>query len=145
MAPQTPTWQPLSALPMIAAHIDAWRAENDEQYHTLLAAADRPHIFDDTLIQRLDGVYTDQAGDIGLFAEPLDRWSQEPLSSPQRREIARLRVQLQHISQRTAEILAFAAPPKTTLSKKSSPKATLNWRWTCSPASSSSELPNRLR
>jgi hypothetical protein len=58
-----PTWHPLGDLPLIASLIDGTLAETQEQYQNLLAAKDRPHMLDTPLVERLEAVYTVQAGD----------------------------------------------------------------------------------
>lgn len=87
---QTPTWRPLSDLPLIASLIDGALADTQEQYQNLLAAKDRPHVLDTALVERVEEVYTTQAEDFWLFEEQLTRWRREPLSDAQAREIARL-------------------------------------------------------
>ena len=107
-----PTWRPLSDLPLIAVMIDGTLAETQEQYQNLLTAKDRPHVLDTPLVERVEAVYTTQAGDFWLYEEQLARWRRESLSDAQAREIARLEGQLGELRTVNDRILALAAELK---------------------------------
>ena len=68
----------------------------------------QPHVLDDYTVGRVIKVYTDQAGDVGLYAEQLSRWSGLNLTASQRREVARLSDQIPRIRERISAILALA-------------------------------------
>ena len=52
----TPEWQPIERLPLIAEMIDGYLADAQEQEQTLREAKQRPHVFDDALVDRIDKV-----------------------------------------------------------------------------------------
>ena len=111
MSEQSPpkvNWQPISALPLIAALIDGLLEEAEQQYENLQSCRPQPHVLDDYTVGRLIKVYTDQAGDVGLYAAQLSRWSGLNLTPSQRREVARLSGQIPRIRERISAILALA-------------------------------------
>jgi hypothetical protein len=48
----SPTWQPLSALPLIGSLIEGMLQEAEEHYQTLQKARPRPHVLDDDTVLR---------------------------------------------------------------------------------------------
>jgi len=100
-------WQPISALPLIASLIDGLLDEAEQQYENLQSCR-KPHVLDDYTVGRVIKVYTEQAGDVGLYAEQLSRWSGLNLTPSQRREVARLSEQIPRIRERISAILALA-------------------------------------
>ncbi len=109
----TPNWQPITALPTIASLIDGMLHETEVQYETLLKAKDRPHVLDDATVARVVEVYTKQSDDHWLFDEQLTRWDKSKLSPPQRKEVARLRKQVERLRGVCTSILDLAAELKT--------------------------------
>lgn len=106
---QTPAWQPIGRLPLIAQHIDGWRAAVNEQYEeTLQGARDRPYVLDDYTVTRATQVFTTQRDDLWVFEEQVRRWRSGPLTPAQRREVERLIGQLRYIRQQVTAILALA-------------------------------------
>ncbi len=101
-------WQPISALPLIASMIDGLLDEVEQQYENLQSCRPQPHVLDDYTVGRVIKVYTDQAGDVGLYAEQLSRWSGLNLTPSQRREVVRLSEQIPRIRERISAILALA-------------------------------------
>lgn len=106
---QTPTWRPLGDLPLIASMIDGMLADTQEQYQNLLAVKDRPHVLDTPLVERIEAVYTTQAGDFWLYEEQLAHWRRESLSEAQGREITRLEERFGELRAVNDRILALAA------------------------------------
>jgi hypothetical protein len=65
-------------------------------------------VLDDYSVGRVIKVYTEQAHDVGLYAEQLSRWNRLNLTPPQRQEVARLSQRIPRIRYRISAILAFA-------------------------------------
>jgi hypothetical protein len=84
----------------------------EEQYENLQSCRTQPHVLDDYTIGRVIEVYTEQARDVGLYAEQLSRWSRLNLMSSQRQEVARLSQEIPRIRKRISAILALAAELK---------------------------------
>ena len=93
--------------------IDGALAETQEQYQTLLEAKPRPHVLDDYTVGWVTKVYGDQRQDVSLYAEQLARWANEPLTTAQRDQLARLQAQVKKLGEVTAAILSLAQELKT--------------------------------
>ncbi|MBR8834391.1 MAG: hypothetical protein DSM106950_10245 [Stigonema ocellatum SAG 48.90 = DSM 106950] len=104
---QTPNWQPLTQLPLIAQMIDGELAETETQYQNLQAAKSRPHILDDYTVGRLVEVFGKRQEFFEIYAEQLARWKAENLNATQKKEIDRLEGQLKKLRGANAEILAL--------------------------------------
>ena len=92
--PDTPQWQPLSALAQIARDIDEQFANTREQYDTLLDARDRPHVLDDAIVTRFIRLITDELEFLPVYREQLARWYKVRPNSMQFLELDRLTHQL---------------------------------------------------
>ena len=103
-----PQWQPLSQLPFIASIIDEELEGVEEQWETLQEGRGRPHVFDDTLVDRIEQVYGEMLEDHWLWPEQLRRWSQIRLTAAQKAEIERLKGQADKLKATLELILAFA-------------------------------------
>lgn len=103
-----PTWQPLSALPMIATLITEMLHDAQEHYATLKEAEDKPHVLDDAIVHRVIRVHTDQLEDCVLFEEQLTRWKQLPLMDDQARQIVTAEHHVRQLRQVLTEILSLA-------------------------------------
>jgi hypothetical protein len=107
-SPPKVNWQPISALPLIASMIDGLLDEAEQQYENLESCRPQPHVLDDYTVGRVIKVYTEQAGDVGLYAEQLARWNRLNLTPSQRQEVARLSGQIPKVRERISAILALA-------------------------------------
>ena len=104
----TPTWQPITQLPLIASLIDGMLESAEEQYQTLQEARPEPHVLDDYTVGRVVEVFTTQRDDLWVFEEQLQRWNAQRLTDAQRREVSRLHGQLEQLRQVITTILALA-------------------------------------
>src|SRR5207253_1891977 len=104
----TPHWRPVAQMPLIATAIDGMLEGADEQYQTLQPARSRPYVLDDATVGRLIKVFTEQRDMLWVFEEQLHRWEAEDLTDAQRREVRRLRGQLERLRQVIAAILELA-------------------------------------
>ncbi len=105
---ETPHWQPISALPMIASLIDGMVTDTTEQWETLQLAKDRPHVLDSALVERIQRAYSEQLDTSELFKEQLIRWQNEQLSTAQANEISRLQGQVEKLRTNLSHILGLA-------------------------------------
>ncbi len=108
MTPPTPTWQPITQLPLIASLIDGMLEAAKENYQSLQQASSKPHVLDDATVERVINVYTTQRYDLWLFEEQTRRWMAEPLAAAQRQEVNRLKDQVAQLREVLVEILALA-------------------------------------
>ena len=104
----TPTWQPITQLPLIGSLIDGMLESAEEQYQTLQQARRKPHVLDDYTVGRVVEVFTTQRDDLWLFEEQLHRWNAQNLTDARRREVSRLSGQLEQLRQVITTILALA-------------------------------------
>ena len=58
-----PTWQPISALPLVATAIAGMLEGTWEQYRLLLEARQRPYVLDDDTVARMRRVFGARAED----------------------------------------------------------------------------------
>ena len=105
---QEPTWQPIEALPMVAALIDGELEACQDQYRTLLEDESRPYALDDATVARVARVYGVAAADLWLYDTQLGRWGQEDLTSAQHAEVERLRQQVVALHEVVEALLALA-------------------------------------
>lgn len=104
----TPTWQPISKLPLIAWAIDGMAESAEEQLADLRQVETRPHVLDLPTVDRVIQVYTEQQGDLWLYREQLTRWGKLALTEVQRAEMARLEQRLATLGAHIEAILALA-------------------------------------
>lgn len=106
---QEPHWNPISRLPLIATAIDGMLELAQEQHSTLLQARERPYVLDDYTVGRVTSVFTQQANDLWLYEEQLERWKKDALTAPQRQEVERLVGQMTSLREVITAILTLAA------------------------------------
>lgn len=90
-----PHYHPISALPMIAAHIGSWLPQVLRREQQFGSAAAGP--LDEALVVETLRVYADMKADLPLFEEQLRRWRIGPLSLTQRRKLSELDAELARI------------------------------------------------
>ncbi|MGB5495352.1 MAG: hypothetical protein WBM97_12845 [Sedimenticolaceae bacterium] len=108
----TPSWQPIGALPMIASFIDGMVSDTTAQWETLQPARAKPHVLDSALVERIERAYSEQLDTSALFLEQLSRWRQGPLSAEQSNEVTRLEGQVAILRANLTNILDLAAEVK---------------------------------
>lgn len=108
----TPSWQPIGALPMIASFIDGMVSDTTAQWETLQPARAKPHVLDSALVERIERTYSEQLDTSALFLEQLSRWRQGPLSAEQSNEVTRLEGQVAVLRANLTNILDLAAEVK---------------------------------
>jgi hypothetical protein len=106
--PETPQWQPIERLALIASHIDGMLESASEQYETLQLAKPKPFVLDDYTVGRVIQVYTTQRDDLWLFDEQLRRWERGTLTTAQRQEVERLAGQMLQLHEVISAILRLA-------------------------------------
>lgn len=128
---QKVSWQPISALPLIASMIDGLLDEVEKQYTNLQACRSRPHVLDNHTVHRVIDCYTAQSGDVELYEEQLSRWKSLNLTPSQLQQVNRLAEQIPTIKERIAAILALAEELKggtiETILAKSDLEVGLEW------------------
>jgi hypothetical protein len=101
-------WNPISRLPEIAGAIDEMLTMAEEQYRTLLAVRERPHVLDDYTVARVIEVFTAQADDLWLYEEQLRRWQGSELTATERQDVEEFGGQVAKLRAAITAILALA-------------------------------------
>ncbi len=102
-------WQPISQMPLISSMIDTSLNDTREHLSTLSKAKDRPHVLDDTTIDRVEQVHTEQMEFVDIYTQQIGRWRTEKPSTSQARELDRMEKQNQQLRGITADVLALAS------------------------------------
>ena len=102
-------WKPLSQMPLIASMIDGALNDTRDHLQTLAKGRARPHVLDDTTIDRVERVHREQLAFADIYTEQLRRWRAEHLSARQRQELDRMEDQNSRLRQVTMDVLALAA------------------------------------
>jgi hypothetical protein len=103
-----PCWQPIETLWTFATHIDGMLESSEEQYATLQEAKPKPHVLDNSTVNRVISAFTTQIADLWLFDEQLQRWQAETLTPEQRAEVTRLVEQMRRLREVDHQVLALA-------------------------------------
>ena len=111
MAPPDPqpTWQPIAQLPIVAWAITGMADEASDMLGSLREARPTPHVLDDTTVERVIWLYTEQQGDLWLYEEQLRRWQVGKLTASQRRDVTGLAKCLAGLRADITAILELAA------------------------------------
>ncbi len=72
VADPAPTWQPISALPLIATMVGEMLDAAGQNFQSLGEARARPSMLDDATLDRVERVWGDTEADHWLFVEKSD-------------------------------------------------------------------------
>ena len=108
MSKQQPQWQPIGMLPVFTDMVDGMLQSSEEQLVNLHAAKDRPHVFDNEMLNRIIELYNNQIEDAWLFEQQFTRWKKGNLTDAEKREVDRLAAQSSKITTTNKEILKIA-------------------------------------
>ncbi len=103
-----PIWRPISFLPTYTEMIDGTLEEAKDQLALLEQARPKPYALDDATVTRIIRCYTESATYIPLYREQLTRWERTELTTEQRREVDRLRPQVDDLADVLDAILSLA-------------------------------------
>lgn len=103
-----PQWQPISLLPTFTFMVDGMLQESTAQLRNLREVVTRSHILDESTLNRIVDLYTEQLDNQQLFVEQFSRWQQDKLSKTQAKEVKRLLKQSATLKDVTEEILQIA-------------------------------------
>lgn len=104
---QTPNWQPISMLPVIAHMIDGGIVDTEQQLSTFTEAESKPYSLDDYTVERAVRVYTEQKDFLDIYTQQLDKWKLSSLSAAQSQEIGRLEKQLVKFRELNTKVLGL--------------------------------------
>ncbi len=104
----TPIWRPINFLPTYTELIDGTLEEAKDQLALLEQARPKPYALDDATVTRIIRCYTESATYIPLYREQLTRWERTELTTEQRREVDRLKLQVDDLADVLDAILSLA-------------------------------------
>lgn len=108
MSSQSPNWQPITVLPVVAHLIDEGWANAQEHLETLQEARSKPHVLNDATVARIQSVFGEDVNFFDIYEQQLERWRRAPLTAVQEREVARLLDVVAKTRPVVAAILALA-------------------------------------
>jgi transposase-like protein len=99
----------ITFLPIYTELIIGELAQTQEQYETFSAARDKPHVLDDTIIDRAVKAYEEQLTFIPLHEKQLNWWLSESLSDAQQFQVKDLKKKLSVLQETTEQLLTLLA------------------------------------
>lgn len=103
-----PRWQPLSELFYLGGLIDEQIDVAENQLAALREARPKPHVLNDSIMARIETLFTETLDFIEIYTEQCARWRSEPtLNDKQQVEVTRLETVLPRWRATVDEILAL--------------------------------------
>lgn len=81
----------------------------EEQYETFVEVKDKPHVLDDTIVNRAIKLYEDQLTFIPLHEKQFNWWLSEDLTDAQRYQVEDLKNKLPLLQEKTEQLLVLLA------------------------------------
>lgn len=103
---------PIDMLPVFTEMILGTLQNTEEQYASFLEARPKPHVLDDTIVNRALRLYEAQLADIPLHEQQLRWWLTEALSEAQRYQVNDLLVRLARLREQNLALLDLLAELK---------------------------------
>lgn len=104
--------RPISFLPALTEVIIGSLAQTEEQYESFAAARHKPHVLDDTIIDRGIWLYEEQLTSIPLHERQLNWWLADEITNAQRYQVKDLQAKLPQLKAQTEALLALLAELK---------------------------------
>lgn len=99
--------RPISFLPTYTELIIGELAQTEEQYASFAAAKHKPHVLDDTIVDRAVKLYEDQLSFIPLHEQQLNWWLSENITDAQRYQVEDLQARLPSLREKTEALLTL--------------------------------------
>jgi hypothetical protein len=99
-------WQPISQMMLIASMIASSLNDTREHLATLAKAKARPYVLDDTTIDRVEQVHSEQVEFVAIYTQQIGRWRDEKPLASRTRGLDRMATQNQQLRDVTADVLA---------------------------------------
>ncbi len=106
--PQTPSWQPITALPIIFDLAGAQLDDVQAVFEALLKCRSRPHVVDNATLARTQQVYGEQREFLPIQREQIARWQSGPLTPQEREGIAHLSARIDRLAALLDDLLSLA-------------------------------------
>ena len=102
-----PRWHAISALPLIAEHVEDSLAGSEEQLATLGEARGKPYVLNDAIVGRAKRLFTEQREFVAIYAEQVRRWQRLDLDAATAARVAALAGTVERLREVTGEVLAL--------------------------------------
>ena len=109
---QTPNWQPISKLQLLAQMLDEALVDAEEHLQNLQSAQNNSYLLDDYTIGQINQVFSEQKVFHGVYQEQFVRWKALKLNGTQEKEIAVLERKLERLHIVVDSVLSLAAQLK---------------------------------
>lgn len=106
--PQTPSWQPITALPIIFDLAGAQLEDVQSVFDALVKCRSRPHLLDGATLARTRQVYGEQRKFLPIQREQIARWQSVALAPPEREELAHLSARIDLLAALLDDLLTLA-------------------------------------
>lgn len=107
--PELPDPHPIAMLTTIAELIDGQYDDSREFVDTARAARERPHVMDDSTVDRIERVYGERTEWLAVSRAQLAHWRGEKITMAQRAEVDRLTIVVDADAAIVGEVLDAAA------------------------------------
>ena len=104
--------RPISFLPALTEVIIGSLDQTEEQYESFVAARQKPHVLDDSIVDRAIRLYEEQLTSIPLHERQLNWWLADEITDSQRYQVQDLRAKLPPLRKKTEELLALLSELK---------------------------------
>jgi hypothetical protein len=104
--------RPISFLPALTEVIIGSLAQTEEQYENFTAARHKPHVLDDTIVDRAIWLYEEQLTSIPLHERQLNWWLADEITDAQRYQVKDLQARLPQLKTQTEALLSLLAELK---------------------------------
>lgn len=101
-------WQPLNRLPLISQIIDEGVADAENQLRLLEEGKEKPHVFDDALVERIKKLHVDKLEFVDIYLQQIERWKKETLTMEEHFELNHMSKQCERLKELVTSILALA-------------------------------------
>ena len=101
-------WQPLSRLPLVSQIIDEGVTDAENQLRLLEEGKEKPHVFDDALVERIKKLHVDKLEFVDIYIEQIEHWKTETLTMEEHFELNHMTKQCKRMKVLVPEILALA-------------------------------------
>ena len=104
--------RPISFLPALTEVIIGSLAQTEEQYKSFAPARHKPHVLDDTIVDRAIWLYEEQLTSIPLHERQLNWWLADKITDAQRYQVKDLQAKLPRLKAKTEALLTLLAELK---------------------------------
>ncbi len=99
------TWYPIEKIALFESTVADGIAATEENYATFLEAKNKPHVLDDSIIDRAIRLYSGQIEDVGYIDQQNTRWRKGTLTASQQDRVDALAYKSEYFRKLTEKTL----------------------------------------